>query len=591
MAHDTSLHPRAQTTTTLAALFERQARDNPDRTALAAGDLTLSYDEANRRANKLARLLTALGAGPEKIVALALPRSVDMVIAMLAVTKSGAAFLPVDPDYPADRVAFMISDADPVLLCTTTAAAAGLPKQPRRVVLDHPDATVALRREPDTDPAEDGGARSAAALAYVIYTSGSTGRPKGVAVTHGGIAALAAANSERMAVDADSRVLQFSSPSFDAIVFELLATFAAGATLVVPPAGTLAGDALATVIAEQRVTHAVLPPVAAGSVAAETVPGLRSLLVAGEVCSGDLVAKWSPGRRMINAYGPTEVTVCATMTEPLSGPAAPPIGQAVPGATLYVLDRELRPLPPGVPGELYVGGDLLARGYLRRPALTAEKFVANPFATDGSRMYRTGDLASWQPDRNLVFHGRADDQVKLRGFRIELGEVEAVLAGHPGVGQVVAVIREDQPGLRQIVAYLVAAGDEPPAPAQLREHAGRFLLEHMVPSVYVVLDAFPLLPNGKLDRRGLPAPQVTPAAAENTPRTPAEEALSAIFADILQVSEVDTRSNFFELGGNSLLAIPVIQKARAAGFAITPRELIENPTIEALAAIARSTRP
>jgi novobiocin biosynthesis protein NovH len=591
MANDTSLQERELPKTdgdTLAGLFERQARDRPDGIALVSGPVSLTYDEVNRRANRLARLLAGLDAGPERLVALALPRSLDMVVAMLAVTKTGAAFLPVDPGYPADRIAFMIDDAAPALLCTTRASMSALPEGPQRIVLDHPDATVALRRESDANLSAAGaGLVSPAGLAYVIYTSGSTGTPKGVAVTHAGVAALAAANSERMAVDADSRMLQFSSPSFDAIVFELLATFAAGATLVIPPAVTLAGDTLAQVIAEQRVTHAVLPPVAAGSMAAESLPGMRSLLVAGEACTGDLVARWSPGRRMINAYGPTEVTVCATMSEPLSGSDTPPIGRPIQGATVYVLDEALCPVPAGTRGELYVGGDLLARGYLRRPGLTAERFVANPFAADGSRLYRTGDLVSWRPDGNLAFHGRADDQVKLRGFRIELGEVESVLAGHPGVNRVVAAVREDQPGAQLLVAYIIPVDGVTPAPAELREHARRFLPEHMVPAAYVTVDGFPVSPNGKLDRRALPAPEVT--ANGRTTRTPAEEALTAIFAEILHVSEVDSASNFFELGGNSLLAIPVIQKARDAGLAITPRELIENPTIEALAAVARST--
>ncbi|MGR6316968.1 amino acid adenylation domain-containing protein [Micromonospora soli] len=573
-------------TETLATLFERQARRRPGGTALVLQDAILTYDEVDRRANRLARLLAGRGAGPERVVALALPRSADMIIAMLAVTKAGAAFLPVDPDYPADRIAFMIRDAAPALVCSTSAAATRLPAGPPLVLLDGPDTTAALSGLPDAGLAGAVPPPSPAGLAYVIYTSGSTGTPKGVAVTHGGVGALAAANSERMAVGEESRVLQFSSPSFDAIVFELLATFAAGAALVIPPPRTLAGEALAAVVTEHQVTHAVLPPVAAGSVSAAGLPGLRSLLVAGEACSGDLVARWSPGRRMINAYGPTETTVCATMTGPLSGSTAPSIGRPIPGAAVHVLDDGLRPVAPGTPGELYVSGDLLARGYLRRPALTAERFVADPFAGDGSRMYRTGDLVSRTPDGDLVFHGRVDDQVKVRGFRIELGEIEAVLTGHPAVDRAVAVVREDQPGTQQIVAYLITVDRTAPPAAELREFASRFLPEHMVPTAYVVVDSFPVTPSGKLDRGALPAPDRSPATGRE-PSTPAEEAFRTIFAEILQVPQVPVEGNFFELGGNSLLAIPVIQKAREFGLAITPRQLIENPTIEKLAAVAR----
>ncbi|WP_395364480.1 non-ribosomal peptide synthetase [Streptomyces sp. YH02] len=579
---------------TLAELLERRAKDRPDATALASAGETLTYEEFNGRANRLARILLAHGAGPEKLVALALPRSVDMVVATLAVAKTGAAFLPVDPAYPADRIAFVLADAAPALVVTDRTSADRLPPGTGTdpLVIDEPATADRIATAPDANPAliELDAPLTAAGLAYVIYTSGTTGTPKGVAVTHGGLAGLAAATVERMAVDTDSRLLQFASPSFDAYVFELLAVLEAGATLVVPPSGTLAGETLAEVLTGLDVSHAVLPPVAAASVPAEELGGIRSLLVAGEACTAELVERWTGrDRRMVNAYGPTEVTVCATMTEPLTAAGTPSLGTAIPGARVHVLDAELRPVAVGETGELYVSGDGLARGYLRRPGLTAERFVADPFAADGSRMYRTGDLVSPRPDGGLDFHGRADDQVKLRGFRIELGEVASVLAGHPSVDQAVAVVREDQPGSRQLVAYVIVGklyGKPAPSSAELREFAARNLPEHMVPAACVTVTAFPTTPNGKLDRQALPAPETTADTAGRAPGNPAEVAFAAIFGELLGVSEVKADSNFFALGGDSMLAITVILKAREAGYSISPREMISNPTVEALAAVA-----
>lgn len=573
---------------TLARLFERQIASNADGMSLDLDGVGISYGEVDRRANRLARLLARRGAGPETIVALSFPRSAEMVVAVLAVAKTGAAFLPVDPEYPADRVEFMLTDARPLLAVGNRETVAGLPEKLDRIALDDPavEAELAQLAPGDLDVA---GVR-ADGLAYIVYTSGSTGRPKGVAVTHRGLANLAAAKAERMAVRRGSRVLQFASPSFDAYLTELTATFESGATLVIPPQATLVGPVLEEVIAGRGVTHVVLPPVAAASMSPDAVPGLECLVLAGEACSGDLVGRWSGGRRVINAYGPTEATVCATMTQPLAGGEAPPIGTPINGVTCYVLDDTLKAAAPGVRGELYLAGPGLARGYLGRGPLTATRFVADPFAADGSRMYRTGDLASVRADGNLDFHGRTDDQVKLRGFRIELGEVEAAVVGHPSVGQVAAVVREDEPDSRRIVAYLVPDGEKAPTTRELREHAGRFLPAHMVPAAFVVLDAFPLTPSGKLDRAALPVPPAATAPAGRAPRNAEEELFCAIFAEMFEGAEVTAESNFFELGGDSMLAVSVIRKARRAGLTISPRSFIEQPTVEALAVIARQNK-
>ncbi|WBO64737.1 amino acid adenylation domain-containing protein [Streptomyces camelliae] len=575
---------------TLAELWERTAREFPRHIAIISESESLSYQEVNDRANRLARVLVARGAGPERLVGLALPRSPQMVIGVLAAAKAGAAFLPVDTTYPAERVSFIVEDAAPVLLCTTQAAQAGLPPElpVPRLVLDAPEHLSALESVPDTDLTDDerAGPLSPAHLAYVIYTSGSTGRPKGVAVTHTGLAGLAAAKVSGMRVTADSRVLQFASPSFDAFLTELLSAFTSGAALVVPPAGTLAADTLEAVLREHRISHVVLPPTAALTILPERVPDLRTLVVAGEACPPALVERWAPHVLLLNAYGPTEATVCATMTEPLVAGDEVTIGRPLPGVSVHILDDGLRPVPPGETGELFIAGPGLARGYLGRPGTTAERFVANPFGTAGERMFRTGDLASWHADGRIRFHGRADDQVKLRGFRIELGEVEAVLGRHPKVAQAVAALRTDHGTSPQLVAYVVPADGTAPTPAELREHMLRSLPDFMVPAVYAMLGALPLSPNGKVDRAALPAPGLTVRPEARQPSTPAEKALCEIFSELFTDAEIGVESNFFELGGTSILAIAFIQRAQESGLEISPRDVIENPTIEALAAVA-----
>ncbi|MBV9010731.1 MAG: amino acid adenylation domain-containing protein, partial [Pseudonocardiales bacterium] len=447
--------------TSLPVLFQTQVAATPDAVAVVCGEISVTYSQLNAQANQLAHALIARGVGPEQLVALALPRSVQMIVAVLAVLKAGAAYLPVDPDYPSARIAFMLHDAHPALLLTSEQTMVCVPADATtpRLVIDNPETVVMLEGCADIDPTDT---HRTTALrpehpAYVIYTSGSTGRPKAVVVCHAGVSSLAAAQIERFGIDAHSRVLQFASPSFDASVMELLMAFAAGAALVVPAAFPLAGEALAGVVADQGVSHALIPPAALTGAPPAGLAGLRTLVVGGEACSPELVAAWSPGRRMINAYGPTETTACATMSQPLSATTQlpPPIGRPITNTRVYVLDAGVQLVPPGVVGELYLAGAGLARGYLHRPGLTAQRFVACPFGPPGERMYRTGDLVRWRADGNLEFVGRADEQVKVRGFRIEPGEIETVLTEHPEVGQAVVIAREDRPEDKRLVAYVV----------------------------------------------------------------------------------------------------------------------------------------
>ncbi|MEU0334314.1 non-ribosomal peptide synthase/polyketide synthase [Streptomyces sp. NPDC006193] len=565
---------------TLPALFERQAARTPDAVALIDGDRRVTYAELDRAANRLAHRLLADGVGPERVVAVALPRSAATVVAQLAVVKAGGAFLPVDPDYPPQRREFMIRDAGAHLVLGDPAAV---------WAADGPETapTDADRRCPLT-PAHP---------AYVIYTSGSTGTPKGVAVTHRGLASFAAAAAEQYAAGPGDRVLQFASPSFDASVLELCVSLLSGAALVTGEEGPLVGERLAEVLAERRITHTLIPPAALATVPAATaaaLPHLRTLIVGAEACPADLVDTWAPGRRMINSYGPTEATVVATWTGPLTpGTGAPPIGRPAAGTRVHVLDTALRPVPPGVTGELYLAGPGLARGYLGRPGLTARRFVADPFGAPGERMYRTGDLVRWTADGRLRFAGRADDQVKLRGFRIEPGEIESALRRSPLVRDAAVVVREgDTPGApARLVAYVVPAGPDaaPPPVGELRLHLAGLLPPHMVPSVFVPLDRLPLTPNGKTDRRALPAPGPAQAGdgPRTAPRTDAERRIARIWADVLGIEEVGADDNFFALGGDSVLSMQVVSRLRRDGLHIATRDLFTHQTVAELATVVR----
>ncbi|MFE9046490.1 non-ribosomal peptide synthase/polyketide synthase [Streptomyces sp. NPDC007818] len=575
---------------TLPALFEEQVARTPLAVAVESGDLRLSYQELNARANRLAHHLIGRGIGPESLVALAVERSEQWIVAMLAVLKAGAAYLPLDPSYPPDRLTSMLRDARPALVLTqraTAGAAAGAPNPEHCLSLDDAETLAALAEAAATDPAD---ADRTTPLrvdhpAYVIYTSGSTGRPKGVVVPHTGIAAVMGEHVRRAGLGVGGRALQVLSPNFDAAVADMTQTLLSGATLVLVPLGERpTGDELAELIEAGRISHIMLPPPVLATVPAERVPTLRTVITGGEAFTAELAQRWTEdGRRVIDAYGPTETTITATMSEPLTPGQRPHIGGPISGTRVYVLDGALRPVPVGVAGELYVAGDGLARGYLGRAGLTGERFVADPFGPAGGRMYRTGDVVRWNAGGWLEFVGRVDDQVKVRGFRIELGEVESVLGAVPGVARCAVVVREDRPGDRRLVAYVVP-GEVPASTAELRARVAAAVPEYMVPSAFVVLDALPLTPNGKLDRKALPAPSVEAGEGSRAPRDPREEILCGLFAEVLGVERVGIDDDFFALGGHSLLATRLVGRVRSVLDAeLTIRELFDAPTVAGIA--------
>ncbi|QCQ92200.1 non-ribosomal peptide synthetase [Rhodococcus sp. SGAir0479] len=565
----------------LPQILSAAASADPTRAALVSGEQTVTYRDLDEQSSRLARELIARGAGPESVVAVALTRSVESVVAVWAAAKSGAAFVPVDPHYPADRVAHMVTDSRALLGITRTEHVGALPDAVPWLVLDDAATAdeVAARSGAPVSDADRTAPLRVADAAYVIYTSGSTGVPKGVVVPHTGLAAFAAEQVERYGIESDSRTLHFASPSFDASILELLMAFGAGATMVIAPTSVYGGHELADLLRSQHVTHAFVTPAALASVDPTGLDALRTVVVGGEACSAELVARWAPGRRMFNAYGPTEATVASNISDALVPGEPVTIGRAIRGADAYVLDGRLRPVPAGVPGELYLAGAGVARGYFGRPALSAERFVANPFGATGSRLYRTGDVVRATSDRVLEYVGRADDQVKLRGFRIELGEIEAVLAAHDAVTQVAVLVVRDQ-----LVAYVVAADDRTVDASELKDFAGRSLTSYMVPSAVLVLDRLPLTGSGKLDRKALPEPEFE-AAEFRAPTTPVEEAVAAVFADVLGVDRVGLGDDFFALGGNSLLATQVAARLGAALDTTVPvRLLFDASTVDGLAA-------
>ncbi|QEV05000.1 non-ribosomal peptide synthetase [Streptomyces prasinus] len=586
----------------LPELLAEQAERTADAVAVVSDGVSLTYRELHRRVNRLAHRLIGMGAGPEGVVALVLPRSVDLVVAVLAVLKTGAAYLPVDADYPAQRVEFMLDDARPVL-AVTTCATRGMAGPVPQLVLDSPDTTALLAAMPEHEPADTDrtGPLSPAHPAYVIYTSGSTGRPKGVVMTHEALLNLLTFHRVESADVPSTTTAQFTSISFDVATQEILSALCFGKTLAVPGDEVRKDPSeLLDWLERHRVNEFFAPTLVLEALCAvaeeeqRDLPELRYLAQGGEALTlskhiRDFCAR-GVGRQLHNHYGPSETHESTAYTLPantLNWPETAPIGRPISNTRVYVLNDVLQPSPYGETGELYIAGTCLARGYLHRPGLTAERFLADPFASPGARMYRTGDLVRWNADGALEFIARADSQIKIRGFRVEPGEVEAVLGSHPEVTRVAVVAGDDAVQGKRLVAYVVRPGATH-TPSALRSYLRTRLPAYMVPAFIVDVDALPLMPNGKLDRRALPAPDETYTVSGRRPMNPQEEIVCELFAEVLGLAAVDPDDSFFDLGGHSLSATRLTNRIRSVlGLELPVRAVFEAPSVAALAKLLR----
>lgn len=571
-------------------LFEAQVERTPEAIALVFEGRRVSYEELNQRANRLAHYLIELGAGPESLVGLMMERSIEMIVGLLGILKAGGAYVPLDPASPLARLAQVLHDARISVLLTDRPSSAGLPSsyQGRVICLDVEEDS--LLQQPDRNPLCRTTGDNAT---YVIYTSGSTGTPKGVLLTHRGVCNVVAALVQRFAIDRESCVLQFASLSFDASVEEIFTALTTGARLCLARRETLlSGGDLVELARAEKVTVAMMPSSLLAVLSPEYFPMLGTMCSAGERCSAEVAARWSKGRRFVNGYGPTETTVIATTYEHGGDSVGePPIGRPVSNTQIYLLDHALNLVPTGAAGELHIGGVGLARGYLGRPDLTAEKFIPNPFSVElGARLYKTGDVARYLPDGNVKFLGRRDEQLKLRGFRIEPGEIEAMLREHEAVLEVAVLAGEDRRGDKCLVAYVVSRPQMVVTGEELRAFSQQRVPEYMAPSSFVLLDELPLLTNGKVDRVSLGAKsiaQVERVGVRVGPRDLFEAQLAGIWEELLQV-EPDVRDNFFELGGHSLLAVQLLERVeQVTGKRLNVASLFNAPTIEALAQLLR----
>ncbi|MHC5726613.1 MAG: non-ribosomal peptide synthetase, partial [Nostoc sp.] len=513
-----------------------------------------------------------------------------MIIALLAIFKAGGAYLPLDPSLPQERLNFMLEDAQVSILLTHSSLApffkGGWGDLLSVVCIDEDWATITQHSQenPTNCVTSDN-------LAYVIYTSGSTGKPKGVLLQHRGLSNLAKAQIEVFNLQSSNRILQFASLSFDASIFEIVMTLQTGATLYLAnKESLLPGQPLLQLLREKAITHVTLPPAVLAILPTESLPALQTIICAGESCTDDIVKRWwSSSRRFFNAYGPTEATVWSTVAEINSLNEKPPIGRPIPNTQIYILDKYLQPLPIGITGELYIGGEGLAQGYINRPELTIENFIPNPFNYQkGARLYKTGDLARYRPDGNIEFLGRIDNQVKIRGFRIELSEIETVLSQHETVQKAVVIAKENVSGDKYLLAYIVLNVEMPNFASLLRKFLKEKLPEYMVPKAFVMVDSLPLTTSGKVDRWALteldsPATRSIDKAFI-APRTPTELTLAKIWAEVLNVERVGIHDNFFDLGGDSLLTVRLLKQInKQFEYELPLSSLFLNPTIESLA--------
>ncbi|MBV9788623.1 MAG: amino acid adenylation domain-containing protein, partial [Chloroflexi bacterium] len=575
-------------------LFEAQVERSPDVVAVEHNGQTLTYAELNDRANQLAHYLRAQGMQPEIRVGVCVERSLEMVIGFLGVIKAGGVYVPLDPAYPEDRLAFMLADSQMPLLLTQAELLRAKPnwqadQQLRSVCLDSdwPEITTqpTTNLVPNLTPDN---------LCYIIYTSGSTGRPKGVMLSHRGMVNLQHVQRDLVDLKVGSRLLQFASASFDASVWELVFALLSGATICLADRHELLpGPNLNQLLRERAITNALLLPSALAVLPTENLPLLKTIDTGAEKCTAEVISRWVEGRRLINGYGPTETTVYSTVfvcTEAIT--SDPPIGRPIGNTEVYLLNQYEQPVPIGVVGEICIGGTGVARGYLNRPDLTAERFIPDAFGkTPGSRLYKTGDLGRYLPDGNILYMGRSDDQVKVRGYRIELGEIENVLAAHDEIRTGIVQVRELN-GEKQIVAYLLPEPNHTPNVSSLRTFMATKLPDYMVPNTFIVLDELPVTPNGKTDYRALPQPdgaRPNLAAAYVAPRNELEQTIAAIWQELLGVDQVGLHDNFFDLGGHSLLVIQLHGQLneRLGGSAamlerVSMLDLFKYPTISAL---------
>jgi len=565
-------------------LFEEQVERTPDAVAVVFENQQLTYAELNGRANQLAHYLQKLGVKADTLVGICVERSLEMMVGLLGILKAGGAYLPLDPEYPQERLQFAIADAQLSLLLTQERLLNKLPECQARLIL------LEQVKEEINQNSQDNltGVVTANNLANLIYTSGSTGKPKGVMVEHRGLFNLAQAQIKTFNLDSDSRILQFASLNFDASIWEILMAMGAGATLYLSKKDALMpGLPLMGLLKDYEITQITLPPSALAVLLPEKLPKLQTIIVAGEACSEELIKQWATDRNFFNAYGPTETSVCATVEKWTDQTETITIGRPIANTQVYILDSDLQPVPIGVPGELHIGGMGLARGYLNRPELTQEKFIPNPFDKIGkSKLYKTGDLCRYLPDGKIEYLGRIDNQVKIRGFRVELGEIEALLNQNESVQGACVIAREDNPGDKRLVAYLVPQPEIILTINEIRQFLKAKLPDYMVPNAFVILEALPLTPNGKIDRRALPAPDLQGKGDYIAPRNPIEEKLAQIWAEVLKLERVSIEDNFFELGGHSLLATQVISRCQEAfEIALPLRYLFESPTIAQLSAV------